>query len=344
MKKQVTLNLPDHFAQICEFMEISPRIFLERLVDNILSYEEIQEPDSIETILAVRYFLAYSENRNKVYDYHAKVKGAFINESLRHVDGFLKDLKNYSEGKTDKSFQGFLIDWRTKWSGIIELFNEDVSEAPTEQVSNTPPIWREIAPFESIGLDTFADIVLTKGEQEKILIVSDQDIDQAIRTEVEDSRLWISTTRSDSPRVLPETTIIISYVTLNGLWVNDSGIIRCNQPIEISKLGIVQNGKGNIFLDVDVLSLDITLTKTGNVSITGSTDEIKVLNHRSGKFDGSKLETSSAKVTIRGSGSVSIQVEDELIAILQGTGDLMYKGTPRLKSLSNNGTGRLKQI
>lgn len=41
---------------------------------------------------------------------------------------------------------------------------------------------------------------------------------------------------------------------------------------------------------------------------------------------------------------MSIHVEDELKAELQGAGDLSYKGKPRIESLSVTGTGKLKSI
>lgn len=53
---------------------------------------------------------------------------------------------------------------------------------------------------------------------------------------------------------------------------------------------------------------------------------------RPGAFDRINLDTSEAKVTIKDSGGISIRVEDELNAFLEGTGNLVLKGEPRLKS------------
>ena len=89
-------------------------------------------------------------------------------------------------------------------------------------------------------------------------------------------------------------------------------------------------------------ALDVTLTKTGNLTISGSSEDVKVLNTGTGNVEASKLEATEARITIKGSGNVSMHVEEDLSAVLQGTGDLILRGSPRLKSLVN-GTGQIKK-
>lgn len=204
-------------------------------------------------------------------------------------------------------------------------------------------ITRDLLPFESIGLDTFADVILQKGEREGISIESKEDIAHAIITTVEDNRLWVSTAK-DGFDVLPEAKVNITYVRLNGFVVNHSGKVTCKECIEVPRLGIVQNGRGNIDLEVEVLELDATINKTGDVIIAGSADEVRVLNHGSGDFDGSKLETTSANITVRGAGNVSIHVEDDLMAELQSEGNLFYHGIPKLKFMKVEGVGRVIRV
>jgi len=203
--------------------------------------------------------------------------------------------------------------------------------------------YRELSPFESICLDTFADVVLKKGEKEEIRIECEQTLFNAIVTSVEDNRLWVSTARTHFD-TSPVGRIYITYTALTGLAVNHSGDIHCEEPIDTFKLGIVQNGNGNIDLAVELSMLDVTLTKSGSVTITGTTDELKVSTHRSGSFEGRNLEADSANITIRGSGHVSICIDDELYANLHGSGNLYYRGTPRIRSLVSDGTGTLKQL
>lgn len=208
----------------------------------------------------------------------------------------------------------------------IETVNEIIDQA--------------LQPFESIGLDTFAHIVLQKRERESVRIDAKENINDLLKIHVEDKRLWITSPPDIATRY--DVTIFINYTSLNGLVVHRSGRVSCNEPIETSWFGIIQNGRGNITLVVNVMALDVTLTKTGNLTIYGSAEDVKVLNTGTGHIDASDLEATGARITIKGTGNVSMQVEEELSAVLQGTGDLILQGTPRLKSLVS-GLGKIKK-
>ena len=201
---------------------------------------------------------------------------------------------------------------------------------------------RDISPFESISIETFADVVLKHGDKEEIEIVSGSNPDNYIVAFVENKRLFVSTGKID-PRPT-QATIYITYQKLNGLVVNHCGKLTTDGTIRTDRLGVIQNGRGSIELDVDTLVIDLTLTKSGILTVTGSSDETIVLNTGTANIDGSEFETTSAKVTIKDTGNVILAIEDELTARLDGAGCLEYSGSPRLKALSGEGTGTLKQI
>lgn len=220
-------------------------------------------------------------------------------------------------------------------SATERIYNEFQKQAEVDKITD-----QELSPFESIGLDTFAHVVLQKGDHEGIRIESDKDVSGLLKIQVDDKRLWI--TSPQGLTVTHKVTIIITYTSLSGLVVHRSGKVTCNELIEASWFGIIQNGRGNISLALAVMALDVTLTKTGNLVISGSAEDVKVLNTGTGNIDASNLEATEARITIKGTGNVSMHVEEELSAVLQGTGNLILQGNPRLKSLVG-GTGQIKK-
>src|SRR5690606_25238057 len=141
---------------------------------------------------------------------------------------------------------------------------------------------QEFQPFESIGLDTFANVILQKGDRESIKIESKKDVADLLKIHVDDKRLWIN---SPDATVVHDVTITITYTSLSGLVVHRSGKVSCKEPVESSWLGIIQNGRGNITLAVNVMALDVTLTKTGNLTISGSAEDVKAMNTGTGHIN-----------------------------------------------------------
>lgn len=347
MNKGTKIVLPEEFEQMCDFMDVSPRAFLEKFVCNVLSYDEVYDPDGAEIALAIRYFLTYSANRNRIYERQVLIRDAFINKTGLKLKRFLFDLNENDGVAMGTDLQEFLADWKGKWKKVNEVWHgdkEDFAEQEAENNSVTQDEFvetRDIQPFESISIDTVTDIILQKGDKESVRIESKEDMAHIIQTIIENKQLRIFI-RNDSFDVIPYAAIYITYSTLNGLIVDHSGSITCAEPIQCERLGIVQNGKGDIDLQVDVISLDATVTKRGNLKISGSAEEAKIMNTGPGSFVGINLATSEARITIKDSGGISIRVEEELVCKLLGSGDLLFGGEPRIKSLSVSGAGTLK--
>lgn len=217
---------------------------------------------------------------------------------------------------------------RAKWEETQGIQLVEVKQTRFITTYNLPP-------FESIGLDTFSDIIFQKGDAEAIQIESDADMAHIVGTTIDDNRLWI-TTKNGSFEVIPHSIIRLTYSTLRSIVVHHSGEVTCNEVIETNFLGIIQNGKGQVNLKVDVATLDATVTNTGTLRISGSALKAIIMNTGPGSFEGLDLEASEAKVTIKDSGGISIQVEDELNAFLEGDGNLQLKGEPRLKRFTRD--------
>lgn len=199
----------------------------------------------------------------------------------------------------------------------------------------------EVVTFESIALDTFARVVLKQGESEIVEIESKYDSGKNIVLQREDNRLWVSTVNLDANRVY-DATVYITYKKLSGLVVHHAESVLSKDVIEAEWLGVINNSAALIELNVDVLVLDVTLNKHGKIILSGSADEAKIFNNRSGDISAKDLEATSAKVAIKGSGNVAVHVEDELHVELLGSGNLLLTGSPRIKTMVTTGAGTLK--
>ncbi|NOT74951.1 MAG: HEPN domain-containing protein [Cyclobacteriaceae bacterium] len=220
-----------------------------------------------------------------------------------------------------------LILCQNKWRETEQQCHDIQSK---QQVQKRLIVGYDVSSFESIGLDAFSDVILQRGGSERIEIESDSDMTHMVETRIEENRLWV-TMKNDSFEVIPASVIRLTYSTLSSIVVHHSGTVTCKEPIETESLAIIQNGKGRVDLQVDVTILDATVTKTGALAISGCALKANILNTGPGSFEGIDLETSEAKVTIKDTGGISIQVDDELNAFLEGDGNLQLKGEPRLK-------------
>lgn len=115
MNKEITITLPEEFVHMCEFMDVSPKAFLSGFVRNILSYDDVSDADGAEMALAIRYYLAYSANRNKLHERHAQIREAFIDNTAMKVNPFLFELIDNGSVVLENRLHEFIREWKDKW-------------------------------------------------------------------------------------------------------------------------------------------------------------------------------------------------------------------------------------
>ncbi|MBL0745707.1 GIN domain-containing protein [Chryseolinea lacunae] len=213
----------------------------------------------------------------------------------------------------------------------VSALHDLVKELCTNRnAGNIPANDTDLEKFDTIVIDVPFDIILYRGSTENIRIETSKKGESKITYAVQNQRLRLSV-RNNTGDPIPYAIVHVTYTALTGLVIDGSGRVSCTDFIESEFLGIVQNGKGEIDLKVNVSTLDATVTKIGSLKISGTAACAKILNTGPGNFVGSDLETSEARLTIKDSGSVSIHVEDQLSAFLHGSGKLLLKGKPRIK-------------
>ncbi len=103
---------------------------------------------------------------------------------------------------------------------------------------------------------------------------------------------------------------------------------------------IVVLGSGEVTITgIDSESVGASVLGSGEVDLEGATDSLTISIPGSGTVDAEGLRTSIASVSIDGSGSVIVDVSDELEASINGSGSIVYIGDPAvIESINGSGT------
>jgi len=144
------------------------------------------------------------------------------------------------------------------------------------------------------------------------------------------------------------TTIVNGELKLafqKGNVTSDDLEIRITMPALES---ITTSGSGDIKIlgnFDDQHSLTTRVSGSGDIKVEGSmrTNFLKSYVSGSGTTDLSSIWTNIAEVEIPGSGSIKVNVHEELKASITGSGDVYYSGNPTISS-NIKGTGKLIKI
>jgi hypothetical protein len=119
------------------------------------------------------------------------------------------------------------------------------------------------------------------------------------------------------------------------------GTLEANQ-LQSATLKLVVSGGAQVkLIGIQVDLLDSVLSGAGDIQVSGTADEVKLLLSGLGDFNAADLQSNKADIELSGMGGATVRVEDELIATITGAGTIQYYGHPHVVQ-SLNGAGSVK--
>ena len=236
---------------------------------------------------------------------------------------------------------------------------------------------RQVGDFTGIYQHTSADIYITKGDTETVTVKADSDAIDKLTTEVRDGVLHIESTR-DGWRNVRTMEVHITMRSLDKIKNSGSGDFSIRGPLSGKDMYIGISGSGDLDAELEAINLEIKISGSGdinlsgvrgnlNISISGSGDvyaeglqldecnlagygsgDVKLKGRAahmvaqisgSGDINAYGLTAVDVKVKCNGSGDVVVKVVERVSAVLNGSGDLTYYGTPEYVDVESNGSG-----
>jgi hypothetical protein len=203
---------------------------------------------------------------------------------------------------------------------------------------------RKVADFDKISMSIPADLYLTQGSKNDVVIEADEDILAKIETEVDGDKLIIRFERWYNYRGTKSIKVYVTMKDIRKLVLAGSGDIISKSPIKTEKLGLVISGSGSILLDdLNVINLYSVISGSGDIRVEGKNvgGELEATVTGSGDIYTTSLEFKKADLTITGSGSIKAAVIDELDANITGSGRISYTGNPLIDA-NITGSGKIR--
>jgi hypothetical protein len=200
---------------------------------------------------------------------------------------------------------------------------------------------RSVAPFTSVELKGIGDVHVTQGPEMEVTVDARRRVLPMIETEVRGGELVIWD-KGLSGFVGP-IDIYLTMESVDGLSLSGSGRIIGEDTISGEGLSLGISGSGGIAVHVEAERVRTRVTGSGSLTISGDAGVHTALISGSGKIEGFGLETKRCEMKITGSGQARLNVSDELNAVITGSGNIEYKGNPRVRQ-KTFGSGSLIQV
>lgn len=206
---------------------------------------------------------------------------------------------------------------------------------------------RQVAPFSGVDVEGSADVTVTYGTEQSVTITTDDNILPIITTEVSNGVLKIDATESYSTSYGVKVAVTIPM--LQSIEINGSGDVLVegaqleNRPVENFRIEI--DGSGNV--QVPQMNAAKTLAQidgSGDITLAGTGGTLEAEIDGSGDIDAEAFRVLNAVVRVEGSGDIRVYATESLDASVSGSGDIYYRGDPKVLQKSVSGSGDIIRI
>jgi Putative auto-transporter adhesin, head GIN domain len=253
---------------------------------------------------------------------------ATVNTSAQEAPAAKKDKKEKTKKDRDENWG-----WSTSgWGGEQVVGTGDVI---TEN--------RDARDFTGVTSSISADIELRQSSTFKVTIEGQKNILALLETEVRDGKLKIAFKKGYSMKYKKALKVYVEAPNFAYLGMGGSGNVTVNGGLSGDKLDLNISGSGNFDLgQLKYSDVKVGISGSGNVDLGGSTEKAELTISGSGDLKAKDLKAQSVRCRISGSGNVSCFATQELDALVSGSGDIRYAGSPASVKKRVSGSGSVE--
>lgn len=185
-------------------------------------------------------------------------------------------------------------------------------------------VTRSLSAFDKISISGgFDKVLLKEGNAESVdLEVEGIDADK-IKTEVTGNTLRIDV--KNAGRIRYSAKLTITYRNLEAVSSSGSCHTEALSVLKGERFTYSCSGSGDFVGTFQVKSLEASISGSGDLLLKGEAKEQDFVISGSGDINASSLKGDSAKVSVSGSGDVSLQVDGPVRSAISGSGKVTNK-------------------
>lgn len=200
----------------------------------------------------------------------------------------------------------------------------------------------QLQPVHAITLQGSLDVQLTQGEGQSVEVEAQENLVDLVETTVKDGHWTIRTRacyRTDKPFVVHLRVPKIDRVTVQG-----SGDVVGTGTFAGNSFNLDVQGSGDLKINVNGVSVKTSVQGSGAVKLSGTCEDLAATVQGSGDVKAAELKAGRARVSVMGSGDITLQTNGALEGEIMGSGDVEYVGTPSPLSVQVTGSGRVAPV
>jgi predicted ribonuclease YlaK len=198
---------------------------------------------------------------------------------------------------------------------------------------------RDIGEFTGLKVSSGIDVVIRQGKEISLELEADENLHEAIITEVVDNTLKIHTRKNI--RKARSKKVFLVYKDLNSIRISSAGDVTGENTLKTGTLDIDLSSAGDLNLDVQADKIKCYISSSGDARLSGSTDILEASLSSAGDLYAFELVAKKADVSCSSAGDARVRATEEFNLRSSSAGSIYYKGEGRLVKSQTSSAGSI---
>jgi hypothetical protein len=200
---------------------------------------------------------------------------------------------------------------------------------------------RSIDDFDGLKVSSGIDVFIKQGSEVSLMLEADENLHDAIETEVINNTLKIYT--SKRIRKARAMKVYLVYVELNSIRVSSAGDVKGENTLETRRLEIDLSSAGDLDIDLVAEEVSCDISSSGDARLSGTADFLNADLSSAGDLYAFDLVTQKCKVSCSSAGDARVYATEELNLRSSSAGNIYYKGEGQVTAKASSAGSVIKR-
>lgn len=198
---------------------------------------------------------------------------------------------------------------------------------------------RDIGEFTGLKVSSGIDVFIRQGNDISLELEADDNLHEAILTDVEGGILRIYTKKNI--RRARAKKVFLVYKDLNTIKISSAGDVTGENVLKTSGLDIDLSSAGDLSLEVQAEKITCDISSSGDARLSGSSEVLEASLSSAGDLHAYELHTKKAEVSCSSAGDARIYATEEFHLRSSSAGSIYYKGEGRVVNSHTSSAGSI---
>lgn len=194
---------------------------------------------------------------------------------------------------------------------------------------------RNVGSFNAIRVSSGIDIILSQGNQTKVIIIANKDIIDDVNSEVIGDELRLSVDGNWFRRGHVEAHI--TFVEIESLDVSAGSDVESEGRLQFENVKIEASSGSDIKLEIEAREVNLRASSGSDANLKGSAQRLYAKASSGSDINAYELEVENGVLELSSGSDVKAWVTGSLEVDASSGSDVYYKGDPELLNINTSG-------